>query len=350
MCAWRSDCVTNFNVTRHQFCLSLEVHLRWDQSSFWLTIVYGHVEDTDKEGFLAKIITIKPNGTALWIIMGDFNMIYKACDKNNLNLNRRLMGQFRQTLDGYELIEFTLQNWRYTWSNERAEPTLIGLDRVFCNQEWDLKFSGFNLQALSSSISDHCPLPLCQQARPKRQQRFRFESFWTRIPRFLDVVQGAWNEQVPGISPLNIMFFKMQCTARALRAWSNKLFGSARIELHMPNEIIQRLYAAREIRQLTIEELYLCKDLKCRVLGLTAIEHSWRRQSSRLVWLKEGDACTKFFHLKANDRARKNFIPCLKEVNGNFVWSHREKEQILHNYFQDRLGTCEQRTGNVVPS
>jgi exonuclease III len=48
MCAWRSDCVTNFNVTRHQFCLSLEVHLSWDQSSFWLTIVYGLVEGTDK--------------------------------------------------------------------------------------------------------------------------------------------------------------------------------------------------------------------------------------------------------------------------------------------------------------
>jgi hypothetical protein len=62
--------------------------------------------------------------------MGDFNLIYEAHDKNNLNLNRRLMGQFRRTLDDYELLEFALQNSRYTWSNERVESTLIRLDRV----------------------------------------------------------------------------------------------------------------------------------------------------------------------------------------------------------------------------
>jgi hypothetical protein len=55
----------------------------------------------------------------------------------------------------------------------------------------------------------------------------------------MDVVQGAQNEQVSSTSPLNILFFKMQHTAQALRAWSNKLFGNAHIELHMANEIIQ---------------------------------------------------------------------------------------------------------------
>jgi hypothetical protein len=42
------------------------------------------------------------------MIIGDFNLIYQATDKNNLNLNRRLMGKFRRTLDECELIEMTL--------------------------------------------------------------------------------------------------------------------------------------------------------------------------------------------------------------------------------------------------
>jgi hypothetical protein len=70
----------------------------------------------------------------------------------------------------------------------------------------------------------------------------------------------------------------------------------------MANEIIQRLDVAQENRQLSAEELQLRTKLKARVLGLASIERSIRRQASRLMRLKEGDACTKFFHLKANGR------------------------------------------------
>jgi hypothetical protein len=90
----------------------------------------------------------------------------------------------------------------------------------------------------------------------------------------MQVVEEAWNQQVSSISPLNILIYKMQCTARALRAWSNMVFSSARMELHMANNIIQRFDLAQENRQLSTEELQLRKDLKLRVLGLTVIERS----------------------------------------------------------------------------
>ncbi|EHK62708.1 hypothetical protein M3S_E07 [Sorghum bicolor] len=34
------------------------------------------------------------------------------------------MGRFRKTLDDCELMELSLQNRRFTWSNERQEPTM----------------------------------------------------------------------------------------------------------------------------------------------------------------------------------------------------------------------------------
>jgi hypothetical protein len=79
----------------HQFSLTLEVHLSWDRSSFRLTIVYRSVEDADKQSFLTELASIKPSRLTMLIVMGDFNLIYQAHNKNNLNLNRRLMGQFR---------------------------------------------------------------------------------------------------------------------------------------------------------------------------------------------------------------------------------------------------------------
>jgi hypothetical protein len=77
------------------------------------------------------------------------------------------------------------------------------------------------------------------------------------------------------------------------------------------------------------------------VLGLAAVEHSRRRQASRLIWLREGDACTKFFHLRANGRHRKNHIACLKTEDGIYKWSHEDKEQVLYSYFQSILDSKE---------
>jgi hypothetical protein len=84
----------------------------------------------------------------------------------------------------------------------------------------------------------------------------------------------------------------------------------------MANEIIYRLDVVQESRQISSEENLLQRDLKLRVLGLAAVERARHQQASRMIWLKEGDVCTRFFHLKANSWNMRKFIPCLKKNNG----------------------------------
>jgi hypothetical protein len=156
-------------------------------------------------------------------------------------------------------------------------------------------------------------------------------------------VQGGWYEAVPGVSPLNTLYFKLQRTSVRLRQWSWKIFGNARIELHMANEIIHHLDMAQDSRQLSHQEMLLQKDLKIRVLGLAAVERARHRQASLVNWLQEGDACTRFSHVKANSRSRRKFIPCLRKADGEYASSHDEKEQILHKHFSDIIGTVKPR-------
>jgi hypothetical protein len=106
--------------------------------------------------------------------------------------------------------------------------------------------------------------------------------------------------QLLPLPPLNILHYKFQNTTADLKRWSKTLFENARVDLLLANELMHRLDMALESRLLSNEEHQLRKGLKHRVLGLAAIECSWRRQASRLVWLKEGDTCTRFFLLKAN--------------------------------------------------
>lgn len=50
--------------------------------------------------------------------------------------------------------------------------------------------------------------------------------------------------------------------------------------------------------------------------------------------MKEGDANTRFFHLKANGRRRKTFIQRLRKDNG-WIFSHNDKQQIVHDHFEN---------------
>jgi hypothetical protein len=111
----------------------------------------------------------------------------------------------------------------------------------------------------------------------------------------------------------------------------------------MANEVIFRLDTAQEDRQLSEDELQLRRDLKIRILGLAALERSRRRQASRISYIKAGDACTRFFHLRMAARKRRQYIPTLKRLDGSLVWKHEDKQQVVQEYFQKLIGTKECR-------
>jgi hypothetical protein len=50
-----------------------------------------------------------------------------------------------------------------------------------------------------------------------------------------------------------------------------------------------------------------------------------------------------FFHLKANKRKRKNFIPYLKNNSGMYIWDHKMKDRALYDHFHNILGMTEHR-------
>jgi hypothetical protein len=154
-------------------------------------------------------------------------LIYEARDKNNGNINRTLMRKFRQALDASELIELRLQNRCYTWSNGRATPTLVHLDRVFCNQDWSAIFPTIDLPALSSSLSDHCLLFLCSQHHHPRLATFKFVQFWTRVSDFNEIVIAAWEQPVLGNNPMMRLHNHLRTTATHLKTWSRNLFSDA---------------------------------------------------------------------------------------------------------------------------
>lgn len=110
----------------------------------------------------------------------------------------------------------------------------------------------------------------------------------------------------------------------------------------MANEVVFQLDVAQESRPLTTDECIFRANLKSKILGLAVLNKIQIRQHSRMTWLKEGDVNSKFFHIKANSRRRKNFIQTLQSQNGLAV-SAQDKAETLYSFFSDRLGTPSQR-------
>jgi hypothetical protein len=103
-------------------------------------MVYGTVTDAGKPDFLAELHRLRQVSAGPWLLYGYFNMIYRAEDKNNPRLNRRLMGQFRRFLNDVVHKEIHLQGRLFTWSNERAHPMFEHIDCAFTSNEWEELF------------------------------------------------------------------------------------------------------------------------------------------------------------------------------------------------------------------
>jgi hypothetical protein len=89
--AWDSSVIDVRNVTRDLYSINAEIHGR----AWWITVAYGPQSVEDKARFLMELSKRRALCHGPWMIIGDFNMILRALEKNNSNLDRTSMHRFR---------------------------------------------------------------------------------------------------------------------------------------------------------------------------------------------------------------------------------------------------------------
>lgn len=161
------------------------------------------------------------------------------------------MGRFRSFINEIYLKEIPLLGRKYTWSNERRSRTLVRLDRAFCCLEWENIFPDSVLQSSASIVSDHFPLILGLKVQTKGERRFHFESFWTKVPGFLEAVQQNWEAPVQSTCAVEHLFLKLQRLSKDLQKWGQRKVGNIKLQLEMAKEILHRLEIARDSRSLS---------------------------------------------------------------------------------------------------
>lgn len=343
--AWRRDLWRAENVGIRRFSITVRLSPIGASGAPWrLTNVYGPTDHADKSEFLAELRDVRTMFQEAWALCGDFNMVYRAADKNNGRLHPGLMRRFRGLLDDLHLDELHLSGRLFTWSNRRDTPTLERLDRVFATVEWLEQYPCHHLRCLSSDSSDHTPPLLVLNTEPWGRPRFRFDDYWTKVTGFQEVTQVSWHRRVAGHSPCKILDQKLQSLSRALTSWRATRIGSLRLCLAAARAAIYEFDKAEEFHALSVAEQQLCRELQHAVLGLASLHRTMARQRARTRQLGEGDACTRYFHLQACHRRRKNYLFTI--VHDGQTFSEEEaKAELVFNYYHSLLGT-----GSHVPT
>nr|XP_040258583.1 uncharacterized protein LOC120975902 [Aegilops tauschii subsp. strangulata] len=206
-----------------------------------------------------------------------------------------------------------MSHWTALYVEQREESPYPGkIDRWFSTADWDTGHPGHLLQALSSSISDHCPLLMSTNVSFHRKSRFHFQSYWPSLPGFHDVVAGSWNSLPPKANPFVDLFLRLKATAKALTRWNQAKVGNIKEQMLLANELILCFDQAMDSRPLSSGETWLRKQLKKKVLGLASLQRTIARQKLRISWPKAGEASEAFFKIFASQRRRKNHIFRLK--------------------------------------
>ena len=165
---------------------------------------------------------------------------------------------------------------------------------------------------------------------------------------FFSWMANAWQEMGKA-STLQKLQRKLSDVTNKLDSWGRTTFGHVRLELKRLKEELERLQSDPNRTGPT----YVENKIADRIVELNHREEIMWQQRSRIRWLAEGDKNTRFFHLRASQRRKKNSIKRLKMPDGQFTVDIQEMGNLTSSFYRNLYtseGTIDMESVlNVVP-
>jgi hypothetical protein len=153
---------------------------------------------------------------------------------------------------------------------------------------------------------------------------------WESHPDFPGKLAELWLSKGAATSAGELLE-KMNDVSSHLSTWDRTVFGSVKGELRRLNNELETL----RDDQLRLGPSHAELKIVERIRELNHREELMWRQGSRVNWLTAGDKNTRFFHLRASNRRRRNKITWLKNQSGQFTEDEGELKQLVSEFYEN---------------
>nr|XP_016453987.1 PREDICTED: uncharacterized protein LOC107778279 [Nicotiana tabacum] len=272
-----------------------------------LTLVYAKCDRTERIELWDTLYAMASDITVHWLVGGDFNVIRDEEEKyGGLPVSLIEVDDFRHCINTCNLTDLGFKGSIFTWWNGRSEEDCIFkiLDRCFGNNELQQTFLGWEITHLSKIGSDHCPMLLkCDIETAPIRKSFRFLNFWTKHETFKDVVKENWN---------------LKKLKQALSTWRGATYGDIFQKIASLKEVVMVHERQFEVNHTQMNRQRL-QQVQAEMIKYLALEEEFWRQKAGMLWFKDGDRNTKFFHAQVNGRRKRLKLSRIQNNLGNWI-------------------------------
>ena len=123
-----------------RFSLSVVLKTRRDNFVQVITSVYDPNRRNLRPLFWQEILSQAEMGFP-WVVGGDFNIIHFSFKRKGCVGDDYDRQDFNSLIDQTELMNFSIADRLFTWSNLQDRPILARLDKVLIFNDWETRFA-----------------------------------------------------------------------------------------------------------------------------------------------------------------------------------------------------------------
>ncbi|XP_062088886.1 uncharacterized protein LOC133795453 [Humulus lupulus] len=177
-----------------------------------------------------------------WVILGDFNAIFTAKDRNGGKpMSKSELLDSSQWLAGNQMDSLKITGSFFTWTNNQEGSARIysKIDHVFANEDWLDFFPNSTAIFSWETVSDHCSCTVSILAMENLGVKlFRYYNFWSDHKGFKEVALTSRRKPINGTG-LKAIYLKKMRLKHKLKRFNKDHIGDIGVQYQMAKDQYQ---------------------------------------------------------------------------------------------------------------